>query len=317
MSSFDQSLKTLLHQAPADFIRFALRDPAVRVLSPLPSVLPARGRDVDGGYLAEWGGAEIVAHVEFHRRHQSLEDLALDVGEAQIRFYRRERKHVLSVVWDLYGREDEPVTEARTLDHGVGVTVGAVGRRGAKKPRASRAVYVRVNLRGEGWRRFLAEAPPALWPLVALCRGGACEEAVHEARDAIRGRTGLTAVQRADHLAVLWFVAEKEDVPVQVMRAYISEQELMASTLYKTILQKGKAEGRVEGKAEGEAKANAETIVRLLTRWLGEVDAAIQERIRHVTDPATLQPWLDEACFLDDPKAARRLAKKIQKALPA
>jgi hypothetical protein len=271
MSSFDQSLKLLLQEEPADFIRFALRDRAVQVLEPLPSGLPARGRDVDGGYRALWSGAQIVAHVEFHRRHQSLDDLAVDVAEAQIRFYRRDHLQVLSIVWDLYGREDEPVLEARSLAHGVAVDVGAVG-------------------------------------LVALCRGGACEAAVHEARDAIQARTNLTPEQRANHLAVLWFVSEAEDVPVHVMKAYISEKELMASTLYKSIFQKGKA--------EGEASAYAETLVRLLTRWMGAFDDALQERIRRVTDPGTLLPWLDEALGVDDPKAAQRLAKKIRKQLP-
>lgn len=322
MKSFDQSLKFLLQQEPGDFIRFALGDPTVQVLAPLASGLPSRGRDVDGGYLVSRAGAQLLAHIEFHRRHQSLDDLAVDVAEAQIRFYRRDRLPVLSIVWDLYGHEDEPVVEARTLAHGVAVDVGAVGPRrprGARPSRAgtgpqgSRAIYVRVNLRGHDWRKFLATAPPALWPLVALCRGGACEAAVHEARDAIRARPDLTAVQRADHLAVLWFVAEAEDLPVHVMRVYISEQELMASTLYKSIFEKGKTEGKAEGKSE----AYADTLVRLLTRWIGAFDDALQERIRHVTDPGTLQRWLDEALAVDDPKAAQRLARKIQKALPA
>ncbi len=55
MESFDQSLKYLLQLEPADFIRFALSDPAVQVLGPLPSGLPSRGRDVDGGYLIARG----------------------------------------------------------------------------------------------------------------------------------------------------------------------------------------------------------------------------------------------------------------------
>jgi len=116
MRSFDQSLKLLLQQDPADFIRFALRDRAVQVLEPLPSGRPTRGRDVDGGYRASWGGAQ--------------------------------------------------------------------------------------------------------------------------------------------------------------------------------------------------------TLVRLLSRWMGAFDEALQERLRHVTDPGILEPWLDEAVGLGDPKAAQRLAKKIRKGLP-
>lgn len=82
MESFDQSLKYLLQHQPADFIRFALGDPAVVIIAPLPSGWPARGRDVDGGYLVARGEERLVVHIEFHRRHQSLEDLAIDVAEA-------------------------------------------------------------------------------------------------------------------------------------------------------------------------------------------------------------------------------------------
>src|SRR4051812_22278014 len=104
MDSFDQSLKYLLQQQPVDFVRFALGDPTVRVIGPVPSGLPSRSRDIDGAYFIERGGdtvGRLVAHFEFHRRHQSAKELAVDVGEAQIRLYRREGLDVVSLVWDL------------------------------------------------------------------------------------------------------------------------------------------------------------------------------------------------------------------------
>ncbi len=110
MDSFDQSLKYLLQKEPADFVRFALRDAGVRVLGPVPSGLPSRARDIDGAYFIERGSDKLVAHFEFHRRHQSTKELAVDVGEAQIRLYRREGMEVVSLVWDLYGAAGEPVT---------------------------------------------------------------------------------------------------------------------------------------------------------------------------------------------------------------
>src|SRR5277367_1460122 len=118
MDSFDQSLKYLLQKEPADFVRFALRDPAVRVLGPVPSSLPSRSRDIDGAYFIERGGENLVAHFEFHRRHQSAKDLAVDVGEAQLRLYRREGLEVVSLVWDLYGAAGEPVIDERSFAHG-------------------------------------------------------------------------------------------------------------------------------------------------------------------------------------------------------
>src|SRR5689334_13616577 len=91
VGAFDQSLKYLLHKRPQDFICFALSEPAVEVLRPSEEALPARGRDVDGGYLIQLRDQRLVSHTEFHRRHQEQEELSLDVAEAQVRLYRRER----------------------------------------------------------------------------------------------------------------------------------------------------------------------------------------------------------------------------------
>ena len=81
-----------------------------------------------------------------------------------------------------------------------------------------------------------------------MTRDGAREEAVRAARDAIEARTDLPAAD-TDHLAVLWFIAEAEDVPVRVMKEYISEGRLMASTLYQSIFEKGEARGEARGGA--------------------------------------------------------------------
>jgi hypothetical protein len=296
MESFDQSLKYLLHLEPADFIRFGLRDPGVQVVRPMESGLPSRGRDVDGGYLIVRDGKPGAVHVEFHRRHQSVQDLAVDVAEAQIRVFRRERVEIVSLVWDLYGAANEPVLEDRAMRYG-----RSLGKGG------SEVSYVRVNLRGLGWGELLAQAPAALWPLVALTIDGTTEEAVHRAFQAIEARTDLTAGQRADHLAVLWFVAEAEDVPVRAMREYISEQRLMASTLYQEIFEKGKARAKAEERVE--------TIIRLLMHWMGTLDAELRERIRAVSDLDMLKAWQDEALFLHDAEGAEQLAGKIGRAL--
>src|SRR5579871_6792554 len=79
LESHDRSLKFLLARKPADFIRFGIPSATVNVLRPVESDLPVRDRDVDGGYLIQHDGQRRVAHVEFHRRHQDLTELALDV----------------------------------------------------------------------------------------------------------------------------------------------------------------------------------------------------------------------------------------------
>ncbi|MFO0759179.1 MAG: hypothetical protein U0359_21995 [Byssovorax sp.] len=112
---------------------------------------------------------------------------------------------------------------------------------------------------------------------------------------------------KADHLAVLRRVAEAEDVPVRAMKAYISETELMASTLYQEIFAKGET--------KGEAKVFAETIIRLLSRWLGTVDAGLREKLRSLSDVDTLNVWYEEVLFIDDAQHAEKLAAKIRKVL--
>ena len=84
----------------------------------------------------------------------------------------------------------------------------------------------------------------------------------------------------------------------------------MASTLYRSIFEKGRAEGR----AQGRAKRCADTIVQILVRRAGTLDAAVAERIRAVSNPDVLDVWLNEALDIPDAAGAQRLIKKIRKA---
>ena len=294
MESFDQSLKYLLQHAPADFIRFGLADPSVRVLAPVPSVLPARGRDIDGAYVITGAGPQVadaeipasdkrLVHLELHRRHQGLEDLGLDVAEVQVRLYRRERKRVVSHVWDLYGDPGAPVIEERTLAYGEA---------------GSRCVYARINLRGLAWEELLANGPPALWSLVALTRGGATKPVIRRTRDAITARTKWTGAERADHLAVLWFVSEAEGVPGKLMRTVFSEERLMESELYRSIFGKGEARGKAEGKAEA-------VLAVLAARGIAVSDL-LRDRVLHCTDVATLDVWIRRAATASTASAVVR-----------
>jgi predicted transposase YdaD len=301
VESFDQSLKYLLQHDPADFLRFGLGDPTIDVVEAVPSDLPSRGCDVDAGYLIRRQGVRIVAHLEFHRRHQAVDELAIDVAEAQVRLFRRERIPVLSQVWDLYGKPTQPLVEERTLDYGA-----------PPAKASSRSVYQRVNLRALRAHELLAAAPPGLWPLVALTSDGATAEAIRQAVAAIEGRPDLDPAHRADHLAVLWFVAEAEQVPVRAMMVYISEEKLMESALYKSIFEKGEARGVAQGHAQGRKEAFATVLIRDLTRRLGGLDSELHDRIR-AANAETLEAWSNEAALLPDAQAVRELADRIRK----
>ena len=294
-------LKRLLQHDPAAFIGFGLGDTPFRILEPVPSVLPARGRDIDAAYLVDVGGApegaeppeahRRLVHIELHRRHQSQKELGVDITEAQARLFRREGRLVVSHLWDLYGDADAPVREERRF------TFGADG---------STCVYQRINLRGMSSGELLAEAPPALWALVALTRDGAAGPVIERARDAIEQRSAWAPAERADHLAVLWFVAEAEGVPGDLMRAVVSEERLMEGDLYREIFGEGKAEGEAKGKAEGKTQGKAEGILAVLDARGIPVSATIRARILGCKDPATLDVWIRRAAVTSTAAAVVR-----------
>ena len=303
MDSFDQSLKYLLQHAPADFIGFGLGDASVRVVEPVPSVLPARGRDIDGAYVVAIGATPLddtrLVHLELHRRHQSAKEVGIDIVEAQARLFRREGKLVVSQLWDLYGDADAPVREERRL------TFGADG---------STCVYRRINLRGMGWEDLLAAGPPALWALVALTRDGASGSACERARDAIGARTGWTQAERADHLAVLWFVAEAEGVPGRLMRAVVAKERLMESELYKEIFGDGLAAGEAKGEAKGKAMGKAEGILAVLAARGIPVSDTVRGRILSCSDVPTLDAWIRRAAVASTGAAVVRAKAPARRA---
>jgi hypothetical protein len=242
VGAYDQSLRLLLHKRPYEFIAFGLNNPKVRVLRPIEGAVPALGRELDGGYLIRLGRTNTVAHLEFHRRHQSLLDLAQDVLEAQVRIFRREKVKVLSLVFDLFGRRRGPVW----TDHVVHFGAPQLAKGG------SRCVFRRVNLRVLPWQDLLKIQMPMLWSLVPLSEGGADLEAQLSARDAIEA-ADLPPSDQADNLAVLCFLAEAEakDVAGPTIRRYILQEKLMRSTFYESIIKEGMAKGIEEGMAKG------------------------------------------------------------------
>ncbi|MEZ4296035.1 MAG: hypothetical protein R3B70_13750 [Polyangiaceae bacterium] len=150
---------------------------------------------------------------------------------------------------------------------------------------------------------LLSSGPPALWPLVALTSDGAREEVIGRTCAAIEARADLGPSERADHLAVLWFVAEAEDVAVKALRVYLTEEKLMESVLYKEIFEKGRVLGM--------AQSLRDTIVRALILRLGSLDPAARERIRAETDVETLTVWRDDLLGMQGTEEAQKLVKKI------
>ena len=277
LASHDKSLKYLLSQEPAEFIGFGRGD-SVRVLRPVEGDLPARDRLVDGGY----------------RRHENLLDVALDIAEAQVRFHRKERAPVYTHLWDLYGSRQAPVLEDRTVP---------LGR--PQDAACTRVVYRRINLRGMGAVDLLERGPKAFYPLVPLTRDGADLAHVRRAAEAITSRSELSPSKRADHLTVLRFLAEAEDMPKMMLESLLTKEKLMESSLYRSILDEGVAKGRADDRAE--------LLIRLLTVRLGHVSQDVRQIIQAqaLTSPDTVLVWFDEAALATDPEAAQRLVRKI------
>lgn len=164
-------------------------------------------------------------------------------------------------------------------------------------------MYTRINLRAMQWQQLLAEAPPTFWPLVPLTQDGASERAVKSARDAIVAHAGENSPRRADFLAILWFIAEAEDVPTELVKQFINEAQLMESALFKRIFSRGEA--------RGEARVRASTIYKLLVRWLGSVDTSVRQHVAAFPDQNIVEAWCDEALALNDAESANKLLAKI------
>ena len=145
----------------------------------------------------------------------------------------------------------------------------------------------------------------ALYPLVPLTRDGADVDVVRRAAATIERRAELGVSERADHLTVLRFLAEAEDVPVKVLQSFLSKEQMMQSSLYREIFQDGKAEGKAEGKAD--------SLIRLLAARLGRVSPEVRQAIQAQaqTAPDILSVWFDEAALASDAEAAQRLIRKI------
>jgi hypothetical protein len=296
MEAYDDSLKYLISEAPAEFFRFGLGTPELEVYGPVETALPSPGsRDVDACYELEVQGLRCTGHVEFHRRHQSLEALARDVAEAQLRLYLREGRPVLSLVWDLYGKRRQPALKPVVLAYGAPVF-----------KRRSQSVYVRVNLRGMDHAELLSLPFPALWPLAPLTSSGATAEVVRQTREALEAVSGLTSSQRANRESILWFVAESEGLPLEVLERLFSEEELMQSTLFDRAEQRGQERGAL--------RTRHEILAQLLAVRMGAIDPAVRERIYAEATPETLEAWLAEAMLATDAGAARQLAEKIRNA---
>jgi hypothetical protein len=89
-------------------------------------------------------------------------------------------------------------------------------------------------------------------------------------------------------------------------RKDLSDEKLVASTLYQSIFEKGEARGR--------ARQCANTIIQVLIRRTGALDPAVATRIRSVSDLDTLDVWLNQALNLPDADSAHQLIEKISKA---
>lgn len=332
-------MKYLLQHHAEAFLRFGLglpeaaqtgqvktqTDAELTLLKPLASALPSTGREMDGAYLIDLRAAgqsrpqRRAVDIEFSRRHQGHTEMALDIGEAQVRLFRRERVPVCTLVFDLYGRKGRgPVV--RTERFPLGQNYGEAGE-------GSVVVYQRVNLRALGYQELLERAPPALWPLVPLTCDGTSGEALRRTREALRLRP-LPAEAKADLLASLRFLAEAEKVPTSLLERYISLEDLMNSPLLERLIERdrdrllrqGRQEGRQEGIQEGVQKERKESrqdaVLTILELRLGQVPAGIRNRVRAESRVRVLDGWYKAALAATDAEAARKLLARIRAAAP-
>ena len=103
-------------------------------------------------------------------------------------------------------------------------------------------------------------------------------------------------------MAVLWFVAEAEDVAVAALKVNIREEDLMQSVLYQEIFGKGKR----KGKREGELKARTSALLELLELRGIPVSDAVRAEIEACRDLPTPEHWFRRAAKLKTAAAVIR-----------
>ena len=121
--------------------------------------------------------------------------------------------------------------------------------------------------------------------------------------------------------AVGWYALAVTEVGAEVLsdtfaRILHRPENTIMSTLERTFQKgmargraEGMAEGKAEGKAEGEAQGRTETILRMLHKRFGPLDAAVEQRVRG-GNREELDRWTDRILdaaslteVLEEPKA--------------
>jgi predicted transposase/invertase (TIGR01784 family) len=253
---FDNVCKFLAESFSSDFAQWLLGERIV--LSQLsPSELSLEPIRADALILLE--SEEVILHVEFQTQPDA--DIPFRMADYRLRGYRRyPHKRMRQVVIYL------KATSSPLVHQNVFAIAG------------TRHQFEVIRLWEQPEEELLEF--PGLLPLAVLSKTGNRGQTLREVAQRIeevqnrRQRSNIAAATAI--LAGL--VLEKE-----LIRQVLREEIVRESVIYQEIVEKATAKGKAEGRAEGIHEGEASLVVRQLRHRIGEVDSALEARVRSLS----------------------------------
>lgn len=131
-----------------------------------------------------------------------------------------------------------------------------------------------------------------LWMIFAPLAVDASGEKMGKVIGQLRAQTSR---REFEELAVAMTMLADADKRGRCLReqivAFLPEEVVVESWIFKQGVERGRGQGKAEGKAEGKADA----VIKVLAARRIRVSKGSRERILRCTDPATLDRWLERA----------------------
>jgi predicted transposase/invertase (TIGR01784 family) len=263
--TYDNICKYLAEQYPANFIRwlFSSESTEIQVLKTELSLEPIRADSVT---LLQTSNQ--ILHLEFQTLPESDPPMPLRMLDYWVRLHRQYRCPVEQVVIYLKTTTSESAFvdrfQAANTNHR----------------------YRVVRMWEQDPTQLLAES--ALLPLAPLARTDSPQRLLEQVAAQV-ARIESTEERRNVAASVALLAGLRFDP--NLIKQLFREDIMKESAIYQEILQEGVRQGiergqqfgRAVGRAEGWKDGEAALIIRLLTRKLGAVDSATQERIRNLS----------------------------------
>jgi predicted transposase/invertase (TIGR01784 family) len=255
---FDNVCKFLAESFSRDFAQWLLGEP-IELTQLRPAELSVEPIRADALILLE--SEEIVLHLEFQTQPDA--EMPFRMADYRLRLYRRyPHKGMRQVV----------------------IYLKPTG-----SPLVRQNVFAIPGTRHEFEVIRLWEQPqedllqfPGLFPLAVLSRTENRAKTLAEVAQRIEN---LPNRREQSNVAAATAILAGLVLEKKLIRQVLREEIMRESVIYQEIVAEATAKGKAEGKAEGIQEGEAALIVRLLRHRIGEVDSALEARVRTFSVP--------------------------------